>query len=94
MALRHLPSGCESVNRTWMWAALLALNVSAWLQSLAGVDDGPAHGNRLRRELVVVAARVCVHAHKLLVRVAPEHHDRVFADVWRRLAALASFAGP
>ena len=41
MALRHLPSGYEALNTTWMWAALLALNSSAWLQSLAGVDTGP-----------------------------------------------------
>ena len=30
-ALRHLPSGYESVNRTWMWCALLACNISVWL---------------------------------------------------------------
>jgi len=57
MALRHLPSGHEAVNRTWMWAAFLAFNCSAWLQSLAGVDIGPdgrAHGKRLRRELISV----------------------------------------
>jgi len=36
-----LPSGHEAVNRTWMWAAFLAFNCSAWLQSLAGVDIGP-----------------------------------------------------
>lgn len=97
MPLRHLPSGYESVNRTWMWAALLALNISTWLQSLARIDGGPdgrAHGKRLRRELVVVAARVCSHARQLLVRAAPEHHDGSFADAWRRLAALPSFAGP
>ena len=41
MALRHLPSGHEAVNRTWMWAAFRAFNCSAWLQSLAGVDIGP-----------------------------------------------------
>jgi len=57
-----------------MWAAFLAFNCSAWLQSLAGVDIGPdgrAHGKRLRRELISVPARVCHHAHGLFVRVAP-----------------------
>ncbi len=97
MALRHLPSGYEAVNTTWMWAALLALNCSAWLQSLAGADTGPdgrAHGKRLRRELVCVAARVVRHARKIVVRPAPEHRDGVFADAWAALGALASFAGP
>ena len=97
MALRHLPSGYEAVNTTWTWAALLALNISAWLQSLAGADIGPggrAHGKRLRRELVCVAARVAHHARKIVVRPAPEHRHGVFADAWQALRALPSFAGP
>jgi hypothetical protein len=97
MALRHLPSGYEAVNRTWMWAAFLAFNTSAWLQALAGVDlgpDGRAHGKRLRRELISVPARVCRHAHTLVVRVAPEHRNGVFAVAWSALVALPNFAGP
>jgi hypothetical protein len=43
MALRHLPSGYEAVNRTWMWSAFFGLNCSVWLQGLAGVD-GPTDG--------------------------------------------------
>ena len=34
MALRHLPSGNATVNTVWMRAALLALNLSAWMQAL------------------------------------------------------------
>ncbi len=97
MALRHLPSGYEAVNTTWMWAALLALNCSAPLQSLARLDTGPdgrAHGKRLRRELICVAARVVHHARKVVVRPAPEHRHGVFADAWQVLSALPSFAGP
>ncbi len=96
-ALRHLPSGFVAVNHTWMWSAFLALNVSTFLQSLCGLDAGPhgrAHGKRLRRELVAVPARVLHHAHCLVLRVAPEHRDGVFADAWGRLQAMASFAGP
>ncbi len=96
-ALRHLPSGFVAVNRTWMWWALLALNVSTFLQSLCGLDacrHGRAHGKRLRRELISVPARVLRHAHCLVLRVAPEHRDGVFADAWARLQAMASFAGP
>jgi hypothetical protein len=97
MALRHLPSGYGAVNTTWMWAALLALNCSAPLQSLARLDTGPdgrAHGKRLRRELICVAARVVHHARKVVVRPAPEHRHRVFADAWQVLSALPSFAAP
>ena len=97
MALRHLPSGYEAVNRSWMWAAFLALNCSVWLQGLSGTDAGPdgrAHAKRLRRELIVVPARVLHHARLLVVRVAPEHRRGVFADVWQTLSALPSFTGP
>jgi len=96
-ALRHLPSGFVAVNRTWMWSAFLALNISTWLQSLCGLDagrNGRAHGKRLRRELVAVPARVLRHAHRLVLRVAPEHRNGVFADAWTMLGAMASFAGP
>ena len=96
-ALRHLPSGFVAVNRTWMWSAFLALNISTWLQSLCGLDAGPhgrAHGKRLRRELIAVPARVLHHAHRLVLRVALEHRDGVFTEAWNTLGAMASFAGP
>lgn len=97
MALRHLPSGYEAVNRTWMWSAFCALNCSVWLQGLAGIDTGPngrAHGKRLRRELIAVPARVLSHARCLIVRVAPEHRHGVFAEAWHTLCALPSAASP
>ena len=96
-ALRHLPSGYESVNHTWMWSAFLALNCSTFLQALCGLDTGPdgrAHGKRHQRELVMIPARVLRHARNLVVRVAPEHRSGVFADAWARMHATASFAGP
>ena len=96
-ALRHLASGYEAVNRAWMWSAFLALNISAFLQSLCGLDTGTfgrAHGKRLRRELVAVPARVLRHAHRLVLRVAPEHNSGVFSDAWATRHAMASFAGP
>jgi len=96
-ALRPLPSGFEAVNRTSMWSAFLALNVSVFLQSLTGADTGPegrAHGKRLRRELIAVPARVFRRAGRLVVRVAPEHRSGVFADAWAALGAMTSYAGP
>src|SRR5664280_2101015 len=39
MALRHLPSGYAAANEVWMWAAFLALSLSAALQALTGHDQ-------------------------------------------------------
>jgi hypothetical protein len=92
MALWHLPSGAAEVNAVWMWAALLALNCSAWLQALTGIDTGGrAHGKRLRRELIGVPGRLVRHAGRLLVRVAPRY--AYLGQVRQRLAALPVPAG-
>jgi hypothetical protein len=57
-ALRHMPSADQTVNRVWMWAALLATAISAWIQELSGIDRGNGRGRRtiarLRRELINV----------------------------------------
>jgi hypothetical protein len=83
-ALRHLPSGYHAVNRTWMWAALIALNISAWLQSLARTDTtgGRAHGKRLRRELICLAARVTHRARQVVFRFAPGMRKGPFQRAW------------
>jgi hypothetical protein len=96
LALRHMPSGYESVNVMWMWAALLGLNISSWLQALTGHDkaQGRAHGKRLRRELVCIAARVTHHAKRIEVHAAPEDHAGHFGDAWRVLDMLLANAGP
>ncbi|HEV8652085.1 MAG TPA: transposase, partial [Actinomycetes bacterium] len=92
MALRHLPSGTAAVNRVWMWAALAALDCSAWLQALGGTDThGRAYGKRLRRELVGVPGRLVRHAGRLVVRTAPRY--AYLAQVRQRLDALPSPAG-
>ncbi len=61
-ALRHLPSGDHRVNTVWMWAALLACAISAWLQEVTGIDRGNGRGRasvaRLRRELITIPARL------------------------------------
>jgi len=55
-----------------MWAALFALNLSALLQALTGLDNkGRAHGERLRRELICVPARVIRHAGRTEIRLPP-----------------------
>jgi hypothetical protein len=96
LALRHMPSGYEAVNAMWMWAALLGVNISSWLQALTGHDEqsGRAHGKRLRRELVCIAARVTHHAGRSEIHAAPEDHVGPFGDAWRALDALLSTAAP
>jgi hypothetical protein len=90
-ALRHLPSGYAAVNAVWMWAAFLALNLSVFIQSLGGVDDGGrAHGKRLRRELLIIPARVLRHARQIVLRFAPGVRHGPFMQAWRTLQALPS----
>jgi hypothetical protein len=73
--LRHLPSGQHSVNRVWMWAALLAGNLSALLQALTRIDqDGRAHAARLRHELLCLPARLVRHGRVLTLRLPPGEH--------------------
>ena len=96
LAMRHMPSGYEAVNVMWMWAALLGLNISSWLQALTGHDqaDGRAHGKRLRRELVCIAARVTNHAGRLEVHPSDEDHHGYFGDAWRTLDVLIAAKSP
>jgi Transposase DDE domain group 1 len=74
-ALRHLPSGDADVNAAWMWGALLAINLSAWLHELTGLDDGAgrgrAHLGRLRRELITIPGRLTRHGRRLTLRLPP-----------------------
>jgi hypothetical protein len=86
-ALRHLPSGSAEVNAVWMWAALLAGNLSVLLQALTGLDDrGRAHTARLRHQLLCVPARVIRHARGLTLRLPPG--PQLLPEVLARLRAL------
>lgn len=90
LALRHLPSGHQPTNACWMWACLLALNLSAWTQSLGQVDDhGRAHGKRLRRQLLRLPARIVHHARRVVIRLTPHDTHGPFPTAWANLAALA-----
>jgi hypothetical protein len=46
-ALRHLPSGYPQVNTAWMWGALLAATMAAWLHQLTAMALGEdvVHGH-------------------------------------------------
>ncbi len=78
-ALRHLPSGDINANRVWMTAALLALNITAWVCDLspaaAASGSAPArtplrrHAHTLRRILFNIPARIIRSARRITLRL-------------------------
>jgi Transposase DDE domain group 1 len=90
-ALRHLPSGSQAVNWVWLWAALLALNLSAWTQALGLGASSRAHAERLRRGLVCVPGRLVRHARRTVLRLPP--HARHLLVAYARLRTLPTPAG-
>ncbi len=90
-ALRHLPSGHPGVNTVWMWAALIAGNLSTLLQALTGIDEnGRAHAARLRQELLCVPARLVRHGRTLTLRLPPG--DQLLPTVLARIRELPAAA--
>ena len=97
-ALRHLPSGYPQVNNAWMWGALLAASMAAWLHQLTtptrgetildghGARGGKAMIETLRRRLISIPARLVRHAGQLTLRLPPGHG--LLAEVLARLRAL------
>jgi hypothetical protein len=101
-ALRHLPSGYPQVNMAWMWGALLAASMAAWLHQLtaitAGEDIMAGHGVRggkamiatLRWRLIAVPGRLIRHARHLILRLPPGHY--LLPEVLTRLRQLPAAA--
>ncbi|MEI2779492.1 MAG: transposase [Tetrasphaera sp.] len=90
-ALRHLPSGNHAINTVWMWAALLAGNISVLLQALTGIDQRHrAHGARLRHELLCVPARLVRHGRQQTLRLPPG--KQLLPTVLARIRALPTAA--
>jgi Transposase DDE domain group 1 len=97
-ALRHLPSGYPQVNLAWMWGALLAASMAAWLHQLTamalgedivhghGVRGGKAMTATLRWRLIAVPGRLVRHARHLILRLPPGHG--LLPEVLARLRAL------
>jgi hypothetical protein len=97
-ALRHLPSGYPQVNLAWMWGALIAATMAAWLHQLTsmalGEDIVNGHGVRggkamiatLRWRLIAVPGRLIRHARHLTLRRPPGHS--LLPEVLARLRAL------
>ena len=101
-ALRHLPSGYPQVNTAWMWGALLAASMAAWLHQLtattAGEDIVHGHGVRggkamiatLRWRLIAVPGRLVRHARHLVLRLPPGHS--LLPEILARLRELPAAA--
>ena len=97
-ALRHLPSGYVKVNLAWMWGALLAACMAAWLHQLTAITAGQdilagygARGGKamiatLRRRLISVPGRLIRHARHLVLRLPPGHS--LLPEILARLRAL------
>jgi Transposase DDE domain group 1 len=97
-ALRHLPSRYPQVNMAWMWGALLAATMAAWLHQLtaitAGEDILAGHGVRggkamiatLRWRLIAIPGRLIRHARHLTLRLPPGHD--LLPEILARLREL------
>lgn len=94
-ALRHLPSGYPQVTMAWMWGALLAAAIAAWLHQLTAITVGEdilaGHGVRggkamiatLRWRLIAVPGRLTRHARHLTLRLPPGGHSLLSEDLAR-----------
>jgi hypothetical protein len=101
-ALRHPPSGYPRVNMAWMWGALLAACMAAWLHQLTAITAGEkilaGHGVRggkamiatLRWRLIAVPGRLIRHGRQLILRLPPGCH--LLAEVLARLRALPALS--
>ena len=98
-ALRHLPSGYPEVNTAWMWGALLAASMAAWLHQLTatehpttgqltgwGTRDGKAMIATLRHRLIRVPARLVPQAGHIILHPPPGHD--LLAEILARLRKL------
>jgi hypothetical protein len=86
----------------WMWGALLAATMAAWLHQLtattAGEDILAGHGVRggkamiatLRWRLIAIPGRLIRHARHLILRLPPGHG--LLPEVLARLRQLPDLA--
>jgi hypothetical protein len=85
--LNHLPSASHQVNALWMWGALLAYNLSAWLQMLAPIGTARRRIATVRRLLIARAARLTATGRRTKLRFAPAAGELIAATLARIRAA-------
>jgi Transposase DDE domain group 1 len=85
--LNHLPSASHTVNSMWMWGALLAYNLSAWLQMLAPLGSARRRIATVRRLLLRRAARLTSTARRDELRFAPAAAQLIAATLAKIRAA-------
>ncbi|WP_431955246.1 transposase, partial [Actinacidiphila sp. bgisy167] len=69
--LNHLPSASHPVNAMWMWGALLAYNLAAWLQMPVPIGSARRRMATVRRLLIARAARLTTTARRHELHFAP-----------------------
>ena len=84
--LNHLPSASHTVNSLWMWGALLAYNLSAWLQMLAPLGTARRRITTIRRLLIHRAARWTTTARRDELHFTAEARELI-AQVLARIRA-------
>lgn len=90
--LNHLPSASHAVNAMWMWGALLAYNLSAWLQTIVPLDTTDARRRiaTVRRLLINRAARLVTTARQPRLRFAPAADELIATTLARVRAAVTA----
>ena len=97
-ALRHLPSRDLNANRLWLWCALLALNICAWVCDISPAaasgqapQDTPLrrHAKTLRHMLFGVPARILRTA-RTTIMLLPDGfpHFEIFNATYHAALAL------
>jgi hypothetical protein len=93
MGLRNLPSQAWTVNRSWVLAANIAADISAWTR-LVGLHDQPelahAEPDTLRYRLLHLPAKLAVHARRRVLSI-PDTWPwaDAFQLCWQRLGQLS-----
>jgi hypothetical protein len=80
--LAHLPSGRFAANAAWLTCAAIAHNLTRAASVLVGPAHGKARAATIRRQLVIVPARIAHRARKIVLHL-PDHWP--WQTAWQRL---------
>jgi hypothetical protein len=92
MGLRNLPSKSWQVNRGWVIAANIAVDLAAWTRLLGFCDDEDlreADPDTLRYRIWHIPARLARHARERVLKISPSWPWKdAFLICWQRLYSL------